>query len=65
VPEPPAGSVQVVVKITNATGGNGAPVSWIGIPEPASGGFVLWLGPGALAVAHWWTNRRRRKETRR
>jgi hypothetical protein len=65
VPEPPGGSVQVFVTITNATGGNGAPVSWFGIPEAAAGGFVLWLGPGALAAAHWWTNRRRREETAR
>ncbi|GAB1509206.1 fibronectin type III domain-containing protein [Actinophytocola sp. KF-1] len=65
VPEPANGIVQVVVSITNASGGNGAPVSWMGAPEAAAGGFVLWLGPGALAVAHWWTNRRRRKESRR
>jgi hypothetical protein len=57
--------VQVVVTITNATGTNSAPVSWIGIPEPAEGGFVLWLGPGALAAAHWWNSRRRREETAR
>jgi hypothetical protein len=63
VPEPAAGSVQVVVTITNATGTNSAPLSWFGIPEPAEGGFVLWLGPGALAAAHWWNSRRRREET--
>lgn len=58
------GSVQVVITVTNATGQNNAPAQWIGVPAAAGGGFVLWLGPGALAAAHWWTNRRRERGER-
>ncbi len=64
VPNSGLGSVQVMVSVTNAAGSTSAPTQFIGVPEAAGtgGGFVLWLGPGALAVAHWWTNKRKKRK---
>lgn len=60
------GTVNLGVNVTSAGGSVGAPGYWQGTPEgtPSGGGFVLWLGPGALAAAHWWTNRRRERHDR-
>ncbi|GAB3472425.1 fibronectin type III domain-containing protein [Actinophytocola sediminis] len=67
VPNAATGTIQVMVVAKNSGGFNGAPAQWMGAPEaaPAGGGFVLWLGPGALAATHWWTSRRRNRDDRR
>jgi len=57
------GSLYVMVTVSN-TAGFSAPTQFIGVPEAPGVGFVLWLGPGALAATHWWTNRRRKRGQR-
>ncbi|OLF11183.1 hypothetical protein BLA60_14470 [Actinophytocola xinjiangensis] len=56
-------TVQLGVNVTSASGSIGGPAYWQGVPDgaPSGGGFVLWLGPAALAASQWWTNRRRHR----
>jgi Fibronectin type III domain len=67
VPNGATGVVQVTVTATSAAGMGGVPAQFMDTPEPApaGGGFVLWLGPAALAASRWWTTTRRNRADRR